>query len=172
MENNNKNLKIESFILLPEYIVKDLNKIDQTKFINIKKQEDLRNQNLDFEHLEGALSIQHRDKMIFGFKYWDLIDQLWFCLMTAIKELINNTKTEFYFPDQPTKVILEKKDNHLSIIINNDKTNFDFYEFIKTSIDASLEFYNALIKIFPEEKDFIHQDIKYIEEIKKLYEFN
>ena len=89
--------------------------------------------------------------------------------MTAIKELINNTKTEFYFPDQPTKVILEKKDNHLSIIINNDKRNFDFYEFIKTSIDASLEFYNALIKIFPEEKNFIYQNIIYIEDIKKLY---
>lgn len=37
MENNQQRLKIETFILLPEYRVQDLNKIDQTKFINIKK---------------------------------------------------------------------------------------------------------------------------------------
>ena len=169
MENNQQRLKIETFILLPEYRVKDLNKIDQTKFINIKKHQDLRRHNLDFEYLEGALSIQHRDKIIFGFKYWDLIDQLWFSLMTAMKELINHTNTEFYFPDQPTNVIFEKKDHRLSIIINNDKTNFNFYEFIKTSIDAALEFHHALLKIFPDKQDFIYQDIEYIEEIKKQY---
>ena len=36
MENNQQRLKIETFILLPEYRVKDLNKIDQPKFIDIK----------------------------------------------------------------------------------------------------------------------------------------
>lgn len=84
-----------------------------------------------------------------------------------MKELINHTNTEFYFPDQPTNVILEKKDHRLSIIINNDKTNFNFYEFIKTSIDAALEFHHVLLKIFPDKQDFIYQDIEYIEEIKK-----
>ena len=54
--------------------------------------------------------------------------------MTAIKELINNTKTEFYFLDQPTKVILEKKDHHLSIIIYNDKKNFEFLNPFRKSV--------------------------------------
>lgn len=54
--------------------------------------------------------------------------------MIAIKELINNTKTEFYFSDQPTKVILEKKDHHLSIKINNDKTNFNFLNPFRTPV--------------------------------------
>lgn len=89
--------------------------------------------------------------------------------MTAMKELINHTNTEFYFPDQPAKVVLEKKDHRLSIIINNDKINFNFYEFIKTSIDAALEFHHALIKIFPNKQNFIYQDIEYIAEIKKQY---
>lgn len=67
MENNPQKIKIETFILLPEYIVKKIDNIDHTKFINIKKHQDLRRHKLDFDHLEGALNIQYGDKIIFGF---------------------------------------------------------------------------------------------------------
>lgn len=62
----------------------------------------------DFFYIEGAIIINYNGNNIMGFKYWDLIDQLWVYFLDAIDELIKGVNTvTFYFPDQPIEITMQ-----------------------------------------------------------------
>lgn len=162
-------IKIATYILLPNYKIKDLNKINQTKFISIKNDDVLIKHHLDYDYLNGAICIEYQNKNILGFRYWDLIDQLWFYFLNTLNYLKTHSSSEFYFPDQPIKVILQKKNSRLILTVDDDRINVDFIEFMQAFLSAALEFYNGLLKIFPKKQEDIYYNINFIDEIKNLY---
>lgn len=70
----------------------------------------------DTFYIEGALVFYDNGKIVYGFEYWDLVDQLTAYFVTGIFELTvqKHVQTlEFYFPDQPVKVELVLREGYV-----------------------------------------------------------
>lgn len=143
-----------------------MDQIDTSIFVNIQNYYDLDSKLLDFDYLEGAISIRHYGKEILGFRYWDLVDQLWEYFIIALDETHSDGMAEFNFPDQPLLVKLIKNNSNLSLTIGDGKFSFNYEEFKASIINGALIFFRCLDKLFPENTKSIQRIIQKIEEFE------
>ncbi|MCM2980192.1 hypothetical protein M3599_04525 [Niallia circulans] len=89
---------------------------DQKNFINyIKSQMKVEDGILT---LDGGIIITYNYRIISEVSNWDDLPTLWAYLLNSIEELVEEEKSEFYFPSQPINVTLD--------IYKNDKSKLDF----------------------------------------------
>lgn len=175
---NMEKLLIISFIL--KKVVTDLQDLvsneekyivkldDQKNFINyIKSQMKVEDGILT---LDGGIIITYNYRIISEVSNWDDLPTLWAYLLNSIEELVEEGKSEFYFPSQPINVTLD--------IYKNDKSKLDFkienkgfivgYKtFIQEVLKRAEEFFNILVY----ELNLVKYDyeLKQIEKIRMMY---
>ncbi len=100
----------------------------------------------DFDYIEGAIVVNCYGNIILGFKQWDMIDQLWVYFISAIEELIENSKEVcFYFPDQPIKVkfqMVSREQVLLSVL--DDKISVNKNELLSALLSEAKNFFEIL----------------------------
>jgi len=64
---------------------------------------------IDRDYIEGVIYIQYGNQIVMDYTMWDLVDQLWSYIITAIKQYLVDGASKFYFPDQPLLIELQKK---------------------------------------------------------------
>jgi hypothetical protein len=105
-----------------------------------------------------------------GLKDWDLIEQLWSYFITAIKDLKQEDKVAFQFPDCPFRISIEKKNNNSLIVFFHDRRmNIDLIEFISNMLNAADLFYENLKQLFIAYEWEINEQIKNIQNIKDIW---
>lgn len=67
--------------------------------------------------LDGGIIITYNYRIISEVSNWDDLPTLWAYLLNSIEELVEEGKSEFYFPSQPINVTLD--------IYKNDKSKLD-----------------------------------------------
>ncbi|MEK4824048.1 hypothetical protein NSS71_05705 [Niallia sp. FSL W8-0951] len=141
---------------------------DQKNFINyIKSQMKVEDGILT---LDGGIIITYNYRIISEVSNWDDLPTLWAYLLNSIEELVEEEKSEFYFPSQPINVTLD--------IYKNDKSKLDFkienkgfivgYKtFIQEVLKRAEEFFNILVY----ELNLVKYDyeLKQIEKIRMMY---
>jgi hypothetical protein len=164
-------LKTESFIAkTKDFVVKDLNNIDESLFVSAASIEKLNRKNIDSDYLEGVLLIEYNGIVLLGFKEYDLIDQLIMYFVDAIDKFKEMSEVEFSFPDQPFQVKIERKEVGFCILSLNDcKTTLKETEFVRSMLGEAEFFFSQLLFLLPEEQLFINQNIEYIARVKKKY---
>lgn len=102
----------------------------------------------DFDYLEGAIIIRYGGNNIIGFKYWDLIDQLWSYFLNAIEELVEGVDSvAFYFPDQPIEMKLKLiSPERILLSILNEKINLPKNELLLSLLKGAKHFFEILKK--------------------------
>jgi hypothetical protein len=103
-------------------------------------------------------------------KNWDLIEQLWGYFISAIRELKQEQKVAFQFPDCPFPISIEYKGSSRLIVLFNDKRmNVDLMEFISNMLNAAESFYKHLKQLFKAYEWEINEEIETIQEIKEIW---
>lgn len=100
----------------------------------------------DFNYLEGAIIIKYYGKNLMGFRYWDLIVELWIYFLNAIGQLMEGRdKVSFYFPDQPLEVKMRFiSQEFILFCIGNEQINLLKYEFIAALLKGAEQFFEIL----------------------------
>jgi hypothetical protein len=136
---------INTFLLDHGRKIKNLTDYDPSKFISIKDREGVsgyfNNGRFNEMYISGYIDFVYDKQVIFSWKQWDLIDQLWVYLMHGISEALINKEASFTFPDQPLTVkIYDKRDRSLLFIIDMEK-HFLPYDVILTYLLPEAEFF-------------------------------
>lgn len=153
-------IKIENF--------QELNKNPYKYFISIEDKmeiEKLKNK-FDRNYIEGAILIKYNDNTIMGFKYWDLIVELWIYLINLVEDFIKDGKSKIYFPDQAVDLSLENINEDLLLFsLKSDKYLLKKQEFLKCILDSGEMFFDILGSFIGSQIDSENQ-IKRIKSIK------
>lgn len=141
---------VESYLIKSkQLLIKDLDNIDPEVFVNIKDFKRLDPLLLDFNYLEGAISIKRYNKEVLGFRYWDLVDQLWEYFVDAIDRVCSDGTAQFSFPDQPLLVQIKKEYSLLKLHIGDVLHLFDLKLFLDTMLSAAIVFFTNLKELSP-----------------------
>jgi len=164
-------LHIESYVIKNKvFVINDIDNIDECLFVNITDLQSFDKSKLDYDYLNGAITILYMDKKILGFREWDLVDQLWYYFVDALIKLKTENNVEFTFPDQPFPVKMEKKGiDYLIINVNNKIVRINFLDFVKHMYVSAELFFNNLLILFPENKFDIQLSIDKVDELKTSY---
>lgn len=146
-------ITIDSFLLKRDVLIKELEGLEENWsrfFYNIKDlplielQRYLKN---DHFYLEGAIRMWTGDEHILGFREWDLIDQLWSYFLLSFCKLISEkaNHAEFYFPDQPLRVELNKVyEGQLMMKVGNKTHSVTMLPFISVCVNEAEQFFLKL----------------------------
>lgn len=164
-------LHIESYIIQNKvFVIDDIDNIDECLFVNITDLQSFDKSKLDYDYINGAIIILYNDKIILGFREWDLVDQLWYYFVDALIKLKTENNAEFTFPDQSLPVKMEKKgSDYLIINVNNKIVRIKFLDFVKHMYVSAELFFNNLLILFPENKFDIQLSIDKVDELKTSY---
>jgi len=124
-----RELYVESFLKRKETSIVELRNLSENwkkYFYRIADQSDsdiAKFLDNDFDYVEGCICIWSYGREVMSFRHWDLVDQLWVYFIEALGQLFlsNEMKSEFYFPDQPLKVSLEKREKNQIILTVDDE---------------------------------------------------
>jgi len=164
-------LHIESYIIrTKKFSIRDINNIDEDLFVDVKNIQSLDASALDYDYLHGAICIVYKDKVVLGFKHWDLVDQLWYYFIDALIQLKSDSKSEFTFPDQPLLVSIEKKGlDYLTIRIQDSIVHVPSMDFIASMYESAKTFFDCLLLLFPEKSSDIQISIDQVAALKEAY---
>lgn len=118
---------------------------------------------LEFEskdYIEGVIIFEDGDPPVYGFRYWDLIDELAAYLIDAIDELSAAKDKEivsFMFPDQPSEVKMRRIRGIHYITINDG-------QWVEFPVAAFLETCKSFFKILAHYNVFSY-DIRRIDDV-------
>lgn len=134
-------------------------------FFNISDNSELvkTSSELDFSSLDGAITINYFDCPIMGFRYWDLVDQLWAYFLNLITDYLNKGTVEMTFPDQPVKIKFTKlSDKAVVFNLGHEPDPFTFRtkDFFQALVSAAEEFFTTL--------SLVVKDGRYKPEIGKI----
>ena len=164
------NLQIESYLVKSKNFTFNKLTNNDELFVNINNYQSIDKKLLDYDYLSGALIIKYEGKELLGFKHWDLIDQLWYYFVDAFIKLASDGKAEFSFPDQPFKVMMERKNNtFISLNLNGNVFLLNEKDFITQMLISSNNFFMNLKKIFPEYEFDIDECIDKVKQAEKIY---
>lgn len=101
---------------------------------------------IDPDYIYGAIIfLGDNNEVILDFKHFDLIDQLYVYFINAIEDLFQSKKVDFYFPDQPLLVEIEKNEqNFLLLTINNKKHEIKYDKFCHTILKSAKMFFEHM----------------------------
>lgn len=122
----------------------------------------------DYDYLEGAIIISCDGIGILDFRYWDLVDQLWSYIIEAIYGLSRGeNQVQFYFPDQPIKVNIQKISKYALLLKVEGKTfSFNKQEFICALLNGAEMFFSTLAKC--QDTYLVTQSKEKLDLIKKI----
>ncbi|NMO95001.1 hypothetical protein HII30_04250 [Paenibacillus lemnae] len=168
---------VNTFISRPDRKINDLSLLEsniEEYFVQIKDVREILNlkDSLDFDYLNGAITLKYFEQSLLDVSLWDLVDQLWSYILNAIEELLNTGEAETYFPDQPVKIRLKSvsKDTVLYEIEANDhfKISIPKNELIETLLDGANEFFKSMEGYFGEKCNYQYE-IDKIVSLRKLF---
>jgi len=171
----NKELHVESFLLKKGTEIHDLSKSFANWDKHFLRVNDMTDDEIveylkpDSFYIEGSLCIWSYGREILSFAEWDLIDQLWSYFIDTLHDVVvcGNDKGEFFFPDQPLPVKIEKHKRDLKITINKDKVlQLPQKMFCTVFLNEGINFLNRILKVEPANKEYIQK----AEEILKHFE--
>jgi len=173
--------KIESFLLRPGKVIYDLADAIanyQQYFVSIDDNTEMRKiiNYLDRNYVEGAITINYYEKIIIDFSLWDVIDQLWSCIVNTVKLVVLNGEAMTFFPDQPIKIIIRdlKKINSIlfKIQFNNKIVSHVLpkKEFFEEILTAAQHFFQTMLNYNKRSQQFYTSELRNIESTKKLLE--
>ncbi|GFN34146.1 hypothetical protein [Paenibacillus xylaniclasticus] len=148
---------VDTLISRPDRKINDLSIIEsnvEEYFVQIKNTREILNLEnlLDFEYLNGAITLKYFEQSLLDITLWDLVDQLWAYILNVIENLLNTGEGETYFPDQPVKLRLKaiSGDKVLYEIKANDyyKVALPKNELIETLLDGADEFFKSMEAYF------------------------
>ena len=106
----------------------------------------------DYDYTEGAIIVNYNGMDILGFRYWDLIDQLWSYIIDAIEQIAGfKAEVHFYLPDQPVRIDLKliSKD-YVLLFIENEKQIFNKSELLLSLLKAAKDFWEIMKNCYDE----------------------
>ncbi|WP_083484882.1 hypothetical protein [Paenibacillus ihumii] len=107
---------------------------------------------LDFDYLNGAITLKYFEQTLLDATLWDLVDQLWAYILNVLDDMLNTGYGETYFPDQPVKLSLKslsgntvlfelESNNHLKVALPQN-------ELIETLLNGADEFFQCMETYF------------------------
>lgn len=154
---------IESYLLRPGCKVTNLEEVNEMArdlFVSVENTEQMGITAKEFndDYIEGAIILKYDDAIILDFKLWDLVDQLWAYFVNAIEELVNGNQVEFFFPDQPVKILLKSISEEI-VLFQVSAGNISSYTLPKVDLYTELlksaeKFFDSMVYIFPDKKKF------------------
>ncbi|MEG2909806.1 MAG: hypothetical protein RR945_11325 [Erysipelotrichaceae bacterium] len=161
-------IKFASYII-SEKQLKSLNSESSNmrdRFIAIREKNNEVCEILKKEYINGYISLKTNGKEMLGVKYWDDINCLWMYFVNALEDIILNKLdiSEFYFPDQPVKVIILNMGLYLELFIDDIKYNLNKEDFINAIRLGAQEFFETHLELTGNDK-FKYQ----LEKISKLF---
>ncbi|WP_041819460.1 hypothetical protein [Heyndrickxia coagulans] len=165
-------LKINTFIKKPNLEINNLEDMLENPnkyFIRVDNETEIKNlsHEIDFDYINGAITIQYYDQFIMDFSMWDLVDQLWSYFIKLVEDVLQTGYGTTFFPDQPIKIEMKN--------ISQDKVLFRLAEgeiisvalprqdFLITILKSAHMFFNKLMSSFDE-------NVNYSYEINKIKE--
>ncbi|THU38415.1 hypothetical protein FAM09_17245 [Niastella caeni] len=147
---------INTFLLNHGQKIKNLDEFDSSKFLSIGDELALRNYFQDKRftdmYINGFIDFVYDNQIIFSWKYWDLIDQLWVYLMNSIREAVLNGEASFSFPDQPLLVkICHLKNKSFLFFIGQNKYYLPYDAILTYLLPEAEFFFNTFLKHLSDE---------------------
>ncbi|AIQ11373.1 hypothetical protein [Paenibacillus durus] len=148
---------VNTLISRPDRKISDLSLLKsntQDYFVQINNTHEVLNLEnlLDFDYLNGAITLEYCEQTLLDVTLWDLVDQLWGYILNVIESLLNTGEGESYFPDQPVKLYLKSISGDLVLyeIEANDhiKVVLPKKELIETLLDGADEFFKNMETYF------------------------
>ncbi|ENH98124.1 hypothetical protein J416_02129 [Gracilibacillus halophilus YIM-C55.5] len=166
---------IKTFIKRPSMQIDNLNEVIENPnryFINIDDEIEIKkyNQYLDFDYINGAITIEYYNNLIMDFSLWDLVDQLWSYLIQLVEDVVQTGYGMTYFPDQPVKIEMKVVSKDLLLFALDEgeiiRELLPMQEFINALFKSAENFYSSFIAYFEREIDFSYElnKIKTIQE--------
>lgn len=163
---------IKSYVKYPSMPIYNLDSVKQQPFdyfIEIHNTEEIfriKNE-LDLPYIYGALYLSYNQQIIMDFTYYDLIDQLWGYFLNMIEEFLQKQKSEMSFPDQPLPMSMENiSDQSMLFSINFAQWTLPKYDFFNALLIGAKDFFEKLILLIEEEKDFCMFQLRKIQRLE------
>jgi len=138
--------------------------------VNIKEYPLIDITQLDPDYLEGTLSIEYNGQVILDKTCWDLVDQLYIYFAEALLHYKKEGEAEFFFPDTPVTVKLQKKNKaYVSLQINEKQYALPIDEFASAIFYAAIEFFQNFLKLNPRYNGNFEIELKRIKEMEQAF---
>jgi len=131
------------------YVVRDLNKIDRSKFVNIEDVGQLDPKKLDPDYITGAIIMKYNDQTILDYKDWDDLNYFWPYFIDSLDELLEKNNSNFSFPSQALPVNMEIVKDRLIFQVGQRRLNIQASDFYEIVLAEGNKFYKALLELFP-----------------------
>lgn len=157
---------INTFIKRPSMQTDNLNEVIENPnryFINIDNEIEIKkyNKELDFDYINGAITIEYYNNLIMDFSLWDLVDQLWSYLIQLVEDVMQTGYGMTYFPDQPVKIEMKVVSKDLLLFTLDEgkiiRELLPMQEFICALLKSAENFYNSFIAYFEKKIDFSYE---------------
>ncbi len=162
-----ENLELTTFILKEKkYSIRDINKIDTSRFIPIKDISQLDPDKLDRDYIDGVLYMKFNGETIMDFTFWDDIVDLWHYFINSLEEVIKQNESNFSFPSQPLPVSIKIVKDRIRLKIDGKSINMKADQFLEIMLQEAITFFTAMMSLFPRQEAEFHQTILRIYKIK------
>jgi hypothetical protein len=169
----------KSYLTNPEVIISGLDDINnkwEDYFIEIKQKDKITHMvnRFDLNYLAGAIYLKYGDEVIFDFKLWDYVDQLWAYIINLVEDFILKGSAETFFPDQPVKMVLKVMSDDYVLFILESSTKHTWavpkQQFLSTLLDSSEYFFGKLTEYLGLGDNQYCNELNKIKELKrKIY---
>lgn len=132
-----------------KYKIKNIRKIDLSKFTPLSEMLESEARGLDPDFLDGVLLMTYQDKILMDYSYWDDITDLWHYFINSFEELQTASKSHFTFPSQPLPVSIELNADRIRMSIDTKTINIDAKSFFEIMIQEAIDFFSGLKILFP-----------------------
>lgn len=166
---------IKTFIKRPGLQVGNKNRVIENPnkyFINIDNAIEIKkyNQDLDFDYIDGAITIEYYNNFLMDFSLWDLVDQLWSYLINLVEDVVQSGYGMTYFPDQPVKIEMKVISKDLLLFTLDEgkiiREILPMQEFINALLKSAEIFFSHFMGYFERKIDFSYE----LNKIKTLQE--
>lgn len=127
---------------------------------------------LNFDYLNGAITLEYYEQTLLDVTLWDLVDQLWAYILNVIESLLNTGEGETYFPDQPVKLRLKSISGDLVLYeieaTDHIKVAVPKNELITTLLEGADGFFKDMEKYFKGKCNYQYE-INKIATLRKLF---
>lgn len=160
---------IKSYIKYPHITIKHFNDAQEKHFVDINNYNEIIRikKDLDLNYLKGAIYLIYNDQIIIDFCYYDMVDQLWGYLLNMMEEFLETNKSEMSFPDHPTPIEMKNASQfYLVFSIGFVEWTLPKHEFFTALLLGAKDFFEKLMLLIEEEKEFCMFHLRKIEQLK------
>lgn len=116
----------------------------------------------DPRHIDGAIELTIDNYPLINKDQWDLLDQLWMYIVSALENITNRRSYTSYFPDSPTKLSLRPVPvNMVEITVGDNSITYSSHELGNALLNGAEDCLKELSRI-------MNNSNLYREEIQKI----